>query len=150
MKHVQWLEDDFMVVLQAIGGLLVLIVGGIMVAEKAVIDLTGYEQQIEFINLRIGERGIYTFYLLGKSITLQSLFDIGHISSLNRKLFLDIGDRAFVINTCPTFEIHSLLAWLAKQVIALKQGLYLLLSLADGWFAAGRAWLADFLSDFAL
>ena len=148
MKYVQWLDDDFVVILQAVGGLLVLITGGIVVAEKAVIDLTGYEQQIEFINLRISERGIYTFYLLGKSVSLHSMFDIGKMSFLNRKLFLDIGERTYVINTCPAFEIHNLLAWLEKQVAALKQGMSLLCLLVDGWLAAGRVWLADFLSDF--
>lgn len=150
MKYIQLLGEDSWIVIQAVGGLLALVIIGITVAEGAIIDLTHYAQHTEFMNLQVTGMGVYTFYFLGESISVQSMLQVGRISLLDRKLFIDLGGTAFIVNTLPVFDARNLFALLATWIMVAKQGIAVLLSDAGSGLVKGYLWLVDYVQTFFL
>jgi hypothetical protein len=150
MKYIQLLGEDSWVIVQAVGGLLVFIIAGITVAEGAILDLTQYTQRTGFINLQVTKMGVYTFNFLGESFSAQSILYIGKISSLDRKLLVDLGGTAFVVNTLPVFDARNCFAMLGTWMIVAKQGMALLLSDVGNELVKGYIWLAECFKTFFL
>lgn len=148
MKYIQLLGEDSRVIVQAMGGLLALIIVGVTVAEGAILDLTQYPQRTAFINLQVTKMGVYTFYFLGENISVQSVLYLGKIGSLDRKLVVDLGGTAFVVNTLPVFDMRNLFALLGAWIIVAKKGMVVLLSDVGSWLVKGYVWLLDYLHAF--
>lgn len=143
MQCFQGLHGDLRLIVRALGAMGLLIAGGVVMAEHAIIDLTHYAQQLEFINLRVAQTGAYTFFFFGESMNVQGCFPLGKIFVWDHKLLLDFGGRVFMFDAHPGYDAHGLWRIIGTWMLAAKQMLHVLWSNMAYWCGVIYAQLAD-------
>jgi hypothetical protein len=133
MKYVERLEDDIGIIVRGISGFAVFVIGGIMLAEGALNDLTQHAYFVQFINLQVSKAGLYTIYLFGHSFQFSSVLELGTIRSHGRTLLVEVWGQGITINTLPVIDIHDTFTVLRSWIGKIRQSLWLLLWDAGHW-----------------
>jgi len=133
LKYVQWLEDDLGVVVRGIAGLSLLVIGGVVLAETSLNDLTRQVDFVQFVNLQMSKMGEYTFYFCGESFKLNALMEVGSITNTDRKLCVEIGAYTVTLNTMPVVDLRNVFHLLSPWIVSIKQGVLALVHDAGMW-----------------
>jgi len=139
LKYVQWLDDDFGVVVRGMVGLCSLVIGGVVLAETSLNDLTRQVDFVQFLNIQISKMGEYTFYFCGESLKLSAMMKVGSISNTDRELYVEIGACTVKVNTMPVVDLRNAFYLLSTWIVCIKQGVSALVY--DAWM-----WLLQMLN----
>ncbi len=91
--------SDAWVICRGLVIFLVVVILGVAVAENQINSLTQQQDCVQVFNIRHGQTGIYTAYVLGNSYSASLVYQVAQVITNDKAIIVEVAGHSFAIPT---------------------------------------------------